>query len=63
MELIEIIIQTIIDYIINKKNYWIYYIVFLLGVMGLIILLAILDFMVSFPIAPEFKIIFFILLL
>jgi|GEM_PF-3766293 hypothetical protein len=40
MELIEIIIQTIIDYIINKKNYWIYYIVFLLGVMGLIILLA-----------------------
>jgi len=39
MELIEVIIQTITDVLTTRKNYWIYYIVLLLGVMGLIILL------------------------
>lgn len=40
MELIEVIIQIITDVLTTRKNYWIYYIVLLLGVMGLIILLA-----------------------
>jgi|TARA_B110000438_G_scaffold32018_1_gene31512 hypothetical protein len=39
MELIEVIIQIITDVLTTRKNYWIYYIVLLLGVMGLIILL------------------------
>ena len=39
MELIEVIIQIITDVLTTKKNYWIYYMVLLLGVMGLIILL------------------------
>jgi len=39
MELFEVIIQIITDVLTTRKNYWIYYIVLLLGVMGLIILL------------------------
>ena len=39
MELIEVIVQIITDVLTTRKNYWIYYIVLLLGVMGLIILL------------------------